>query len=75
MQWMKHEWEGVDEPVIMHKTRKMTAWFKEQIAEDWSFEQALSDPYFALRHLAQCPSRPQKKERKDNKTLFRQEEG
>ena len=60
MQWMKHEWEGVDEPVIMHKTRKMTAWFKEQIAEDWSFEQALSDPYFALRHLAQCPSRPQK---------------
>ena len=60
MGWLKHQWEGENEPLVVRETRNRTAWFEDQVSETYSFEQALSDPYFALRHLAQCPSRPQK---------------
>ena len=60
MGWFKHQFEGENEPLVVRETRNMTGWFEKQIPEEWGFEQALSDPYFALRHLAQCPSRPQK---------------
>ena len=61
MGWLMHQYEREeDQAFVVKNMRKMTKWFGTQVAEDWSFEQALSDPYFALRHLAQCPSRPQK---------------
>lgn len=60
MGWFKHQFEGANEYPVVRETRKMTSWFGERVSETYSFEQALSDPYFALRHLAQCPSRPQK---------------
>ncbi|MBO6037689.1 MAG: hypothetical protein J6P29_03930 [Acetobacter sp.] len=60
MSWFKHQFEGENEYPVVRETRNMTGWFEKQIPEEWGFEQALSDPYFALRHLAQCPSRPQK---------------
>ncbi|MBR2124142.1 MAG: hypothetical protein IJ934_03050 [Acetobacter sp.] len=60
MGWLKHQWAGENEHPVLRETRNMTSWFEEQIPEEWGFEQALSDPYFALRHLALCPSRPQK---------------
>lgn len=58
--WFKQPWEGKNEYPVVRETRNRTTWFEDQVSETYSFEQALSDPYFALRHLAQCPSRPQK---------------
>ena len=60
MGWLKQQWSDENEHPVVRETRNRTAWFEDKVFETYSFEQALSDPYFALRHLAQCLSRPQK---------------
>lgn len=61
MGWLRQPFENEqDEYPVVRETRFRTSWFEEKVPEEMKFADAVRDPYFAFRHMAQLPRRPRK---------------
>ncbi|HAT62630.1 MAG TPA: hypothetical protein DCS83_08860 [Prevotella sp.] len=60
MKWLKTPYDDEDLYPVVKNTYKYTEEMRHIIPSEMSFEDALSNPWFALRHMASISSRPKK---------------
>ncbi|MBR0559891.1 glycosyltransferase family 2 protein [Neokomagataea anthophila] len=80
MKWLKTPYDGEDLHPVVKKTYQYTEEMRDLIPSEMSFKDAISSPWFTMRHMAGAMSRPKKAkfwreslERKDINDLTRHE--